>query len=304
MISVIVPMYNVSNFVEECLQSLVNQTLNKQEFEVIIVNDCSTDNSRELALKFIKENENFRLIDNEVNVGLSQARNIGLKNMNKESTQFFFIDSDDYVSENYLEKLSSGDGKLHFATLVKKIGNNYRNVEMNKWLFLESNTPIRSSVFLTPWYDRNSFFSEDIRYYEDFYFAIKNSYKMKSELHDDVFYYYRINPDSITQSGMNDNKLNDFLSETLKTYKLSLTFDKVDSEDIQRWISDLWIEQLISLKGFRKKIKNFFKSNRIKISSRGLSFKRKIMFFFIKIKCESLLFSLIVFLAKITKKFR
>ncbi len=301
MISVIVPMYNVEDFVEECLTSLANQTLDEQKFEVIVVNDCSTDNSKEIALKFVEKNENFRIINNKVNVGLSRARNIGLKNANKKSTQFFFIDSDDYVSENYLEKLSKGGNKLHFATLVKKVGSNYKAVDMSKWLFLESNTPIRSSVFLTPWYDRNSFFSEDIRYYEDFYFAIKNSHKIKSELHDDVFYYYRINPNSITQSGMNDKKLSDFLSETLKTYRLSLTFEKTDSEDIQRWISDLWIEQLISLKGFRKKIKNFLKLNHIKLSSKGLPLKRKIMLFFIRIRCESLLFYLIMLLIKIKK---
>ena len=100
-VSVIVPMYNVEDYVEQCLSSLERQTL--KELEVIIVNDGSTDNSVEIAQGFVDRNSKlFKLVHKE-NGGLSDARNYGLQYVTGETIAF--LDSDDYVEDTLYEKL-------------------------------------------------------------------------------------------------------------------------------------------------------------------------------------------------------
>lgn len=99
-LSVIVAIYNVEGYLDKCLSSLVNQ-ITSTDYEVICVNDGSTDNSRSIIEKYVNNNKNFVLLD-KVNGGLSDARNHGLKNTNSEYVSF--IDGDDFVSSDYVEK--------------------------------------------------------------------------------------------------------------------------------------------------------------------------------------------------------
>lgn len=94
-VSVIVPVYNVENYLEECLNSLVNQTL--KEIEVIMVNDGSTDSSGQIMDRYAAKYENFKAIHKE-NKGLSHARNVGVPLAQGE--YIAFLDSDDYVTKN------------------------------------------------------------------------------------------------------------------------------------------------------------------------------------------------------------
>ena len=100
-VSIIVPVYNVEKYVDKCIQTLINQTL--EDIEIIIVNDGSTDNSRNI----IKEYEHtfpdkIKCYDKE-NGGLSDARNYGMKFASGE--YIAFLDSDDYVELNMYEKM-------------------------------------------------------------------------------------------------------------------------------------------------------------------------------------------------------
>lgn len=99
-VSVIVPVYNVAPWLEACLNSLEKQTL--KNIEVILVNDGSTDGSGEIARRYAEKNSNFVLIDRE-NGGLSAARNTGLSRATGEYV--YFLDSDDYLTEDALERL-------------------------------------------------------------------------------------------------------------------------------------------------------------------------------------------------------
>lgn len=99
-VSVVVPIYNVASWLEDCLTSLEKQTL--KNIEVILVNDGSTDGSRAIAARYAEKNGNFTLVDRE-NGGLSAARNTGLDRAKGEYV--YFLDSDDYLSENALETL-------------------------------------------------------------------------------------------------------------------------------------------------------------------------------------------------------
>jgi len=98
--SFIVPVYNTEKYLKKCLDSLVGQTF--KDFEIIIVNDGSTDNSMDIILKYQKKYKNIIIIDQK-NAGLSMARNNGVK---KASGKYLiFIDSDDYVEKNLLKEL-------------------------------------------------------------------------------------------------------------------------------------------------------------------------------------------------------
>jgi len=100
MISIIVPVYNVEEYLEECLESIRKQTY--QDIEVILVNDGSTDGSQAICEYFCQTDNRFRLI-NQKNQGQSVARNHGVKESIGE--YIMFVDSDDVVSLGMLEQL-------------------------------------------------------------------------------------------------------------------------------------------------------------------------------------------------------
>lgn len=100
MISVIIPVYNVENYLEECLNSVQHQTYTN--IEVILVNDGSTDNSKMICESYCQEDSRFHLIS-QTNQGQSVARNVGVEVSTGEF--IVFVDSDDVIKANYLEEL-------------------------------------------------------------------------------------------------------------------------------------------------------------------------------------------------------
>ncbi len=99
-VSIIVPIFNVEEYLEECLDSLERQTL--KDIEVILVNDGSTDASGNIAEKYVMNDKRFKLVNRD-NGGLSAARNTGLSVAVGEYV--YFIDSDDYLADNAMEVL-------------------------------------------------------------------------------------------------------------------------------------------------------------------------------------------------------
>ena len=100
-ISLIIPIYNVEKYIEECLNSAINQTL--KDIEIICINDCTKDNSMEIVEQFAKNDNRIKVIHHDKNKGLGAARNTGMKYANGE--YLAFLDSDDYVDINFLECL-------------------------------------------------------------------------------------------------------------------------------------------------------------------------------------------------------
>lgn len=104
-VSIIVPIYNVSKFIERCAHSLFNQTFN--DIEYIFVNDCTPDNSVDVLKEIIdiypQRKNMVRIIEHDVNKGLAAARNTGLSIANGEYIQH--IDSDDFIEKNMIESL-------------------------------------------------------------------------------------------------------------------------------------------------------------------------------------------------------
>lgn len=103
-LSIILPVYNVENFIADCFDSLLNQDLDKSEYEIICVDDGSPDNSYKVIEEYQSRNENIRLIRQQ-NGGVSTARNNGLKEANGKYV--WYIDPDDYILPNCLKKIIS-----------------------------------------------------------------------------------------------------------------------------------------------------------------------------------------------------
>ena len=101
LITVVVPCYNVEKYVEKCIDSIINQTY--KNLEIILVEDCSTDNTYDIIKKYPKKDKRIKVIKNEKNSGLSFSRNAGIKAATGK--YIGFIDSDDYITENFYENL-------------------------------------------------------------------------------------------------------------------------------------------------------------------------------------------------------
>ena len=94
--SIIIPVYNVEDYIEKCLDSVFNQTY--ENFEVIVVNDGTTDNSMDIVKRYDAK------VINQKNQGLSAARNRGVKESSGD--YIIFLDSDDYIDKDLLQKIS------------------------------------------------------------------------------------------------------------------------------------------------------------------------------------------------------
>ena len=101
-ISIIVPVYNVENYLERCVESILKQTYTN--FELLLINDGSTDQSGDLCDQLASKNENIKVFHLE-NAGVSNARNVGIQNSTGE--WITFVDSDDFITPDYLETLIS-----------------------------------------------------------------------------------------------------------------------------------------------------------------------------------------------------
>lgn len=100
-ISVIIPIYNVEPYVAECLESVIGQSFSA--LEILCVDDCGQDGSIAIAERYAAKDKRVRIIQHAENKGLGEARNTGLDEA--KGTYIFFLDSDDYIELDALEKL-------------------------------------------------------------------------------------------------------------------------------------------------------------------------------------------------------
>ena len=209
-ISVIIPVYNVSAYLDECLTSIVNQ--NYKNFEVIVVNDGSTDNSLEIAKKYEKKYPKLIKVYDKQNGGLSSARNYGI--VESSGDYLLFIDSDDYILPNCLEVIGKNINKkkcdiLVYSFLIGKdnvYNRMYDNqIENSNKRYIVGmpnaiNKVCKKSLFL----DNNIEFPLGL-YYEDLATMPKFAKeKIKIEFIEEPLYFYRVREDSI----MNNQKYN------------------------------------------------------------------------------------------------
>lgn len=224
-ISIIVPCYNQAEFLDECLTSVFNQIYT--DWECIIVNDGSPDNTEELALKWVKKDPRF-IYKYKENGGLSSARNLGLKVAKNEWIQF--LDCDDYLDKNKLEKSVTKIIKDKNLNLIITNFNCYdQNTKallppycnINITLDLETIIKGWDTTFSIPIHcsliKRNLLkngFNEDLKAKEDWLMWIEVfSNKIKYSIINEYLAFYRLHMNSMTKdlSFMQDNTLNVYL---------------------------------------------------------------------------------------------
>ncbi|HEY0092628.1 MAG TPA: glycosyltransferase family 2 protein, partial [Flavobacterium sp.] len=133
-LSIVIPVYNVENSLRKCVESALNNDLPLDDFEIIIIDDESPDNSLKIAEEFALANPNVRVISQE-NKGLGGARNTGIKAA--AGDYLLFLDSDDYLSPGKLGSLMSevkinAPEILEFgAAVVDLQGNHLKNIAIH-----------------------------------------------------------------------------------------------------------------------------------------------------------------------------
>ena len=264
--SVLIPVYNTEKYLEKCLQSVLNQTY--QNFEIVIVDDGSTDNSSMICDKYRDIYSDKIIVIHKANQGLISARRVGIDNANGDYC--IFVDSDDYIKENLLCELSRVLNKDETIDLLiysfnyvqdNKIVKQFHRIEQDGTVWNDSNrkeiiekllysndvTPIwikavKTSLLKNDPTDYSQFYKKNMA--EDYLqtlFLITNAKRI-------VYYYltlycYNYNDTSISRnysatSIAKQNKLHVYyvLLEYLKTWKMddSVIINRINA----RWFDD------------------------------------------------------------------
>lgn len=215
LISIIIPVYNVEQYLSRCINSIINQTY--KNIEIILVNDGSTDNSQEICNKYKIKDNRINVI-NKKNGGLSDARNEGIK---VATGKFItFVDSDDYVSDDYVDCLFSmiDEEKADIAVCTYRVVNDN---EQKKYLATSKqrcnkvfsgidaikNSWYKKEITNSAWaklYKKELFFNVEYpkgKVYEDLGTTYKLLYKAKKVVYADCrIYYYVQRKESIMHS--------------------------------------------------------------------------------------------------------
>ena len=215
LVSIIIPVYNVRKYLEECLDSVINQTY--KNIEIICVNDGSTDNSLELLYEYSKKDSRIKIIDKK-NGGVSSARNLGIKNAIGE--YIYFVDSDDWIELNLIEEFvnvikteevdivrcnhykNQNENNISFDKTIsnKKVEDKEINECIEK--IVEGKIPAyvpcliakKEIVLKTNLFDEKIVLMEDTLFYIDLFSKCKSIYFL-----DKPLYHYRTNLESCTQ---------------------------------------------------------------------------------------------------------
>lgn len=101
LVTIVIPIYNVSEYIEDCLSSVVSQTY--ENIEVLCIDDRGTDDSMAIVRQYAQDDNRIMIIQNEKNMGLGATRNVGI--CHASGNYLFFLDSDDFISTDAIEKL-------------------------------------------------------------------------------------------------------------------------------------------------------------------------------------------------------
>jgi len=218
-LSFILPCYNVEKYIVDCLDSLYQQDIPEDEYEVICVNDCSPDNTRELIVNYQTNHTNLRLIDHTVNKKQGGARNTGLKAAKGE--YIWFVDPDDFIKlnvtkqlleicfENNLDILQFNYDKVSFSGEFQFKKENVKNTSvMNGIEFFHSlgkdflngyDLSVWSRIVKNDYLKKNKIEFIENTIFEDLEFSLRTLlFSISIKAISDSFYCYRYNENSTT----------------------------------------------------------------------------------------------------------
>lgn len=221
-ISIIIPVYNAEKYLERCLESLRNQSFT--DFEVILINDGSSDSSLSICKKYKAKDQRFILIDKK-NEGVSKARNKGISESSGDC--ICFVDSDDYVDSDYLLQMyydwnKSENTELVFQGVRRVFKNGTENtthipdiivsaLDKNKLfnvgkISLNGN-PVSKLFKSSLVKDHNLFFNEKFTYNEDMIFILEYILLCRNQIvfSSTIHYNYMINTGSLTNKLLQPN---------------------------------------------------------------------------------------------------
>ncbi len=216
-LSIIIPFYNVEQYIAQCLDSVYRQDIPEDEYEVICVNDASPDHSRDIVLEYQKRHPNLILVEHEANKKLGAARNTGRKIA--RGKYIWNVDSDDMIvpnclktivtlcDEKQLDVLEFGrfrfwDGKCEEMLNVRpteKVMSGLDYLERLDGNDMSMICVVWRRVMRRAFLDENQIYSPEINMGEDVPFSFKVLMSAKRLMSiPDRFYLYRVNPDSLT----------------------------------------------------------------------------------------------------------
>ena len=321
-VSVIVPVYNVEKYIDKCLNSLVNQTL--QDIEIIVVNDGSPDNSQKIIDRYVRDYPDKVKSYIKENGGQGSARNFGV---GLSSSDFIsFVDSDDYIENDMIEKMYNVITRTKCDIVVcgsNVVDDNYNIVsqtfpnnrvfsnKIEKYLFSDVcvwNKMIRKSIVLNSNLEfRNKVWYEDLDY----------TYKLLNlsdniEFIDENLYNYLLRDNSTMNNNNINRNLEIFLAldEMISYSKSKNNFNKFYQEIEFLAIDHIFISSVVRVlctsaklstrvkiaNKLIKYVKNNFPSYNKNIYKKKLSTSRKIVYYLIKNKL--LIFVIVLFKLK------
>lgn len=240
-ISIIIPVYNVEEYIEQCLESVINQTL--KEIEIIIVNDGTQDNSMKKIERFLSD-KRIVVIDKE-NGGVLSARNVGLEIAKGE--YIAFVDSDDFIDKIMLEKIykNTEERDIIISDIVeyndetkqkkqRELKNKFIGNTKGSYFWMYTGTEVCNKIYKRSFLVKNNIkFVEGI-IFEDILFSLYSLFlSEKVKYVSGKYYYYRTKrKNSIMNSSDNKKILNAFNRinielETFAEEKVNSIFSKL-----------------------------------------------------------------------------
>lgn len=232
-VSIIVPIYNCEEYLEECLDSIVNQTYGIDNLDVILVNDCSKDNSLKIAKEY-SDKYGFRLIENKSNMGLANTRNKAIDTA--KGKYICFLDSDDILYTNAIEilyrkivetnsdivisKLNSFNSKGKYGYYSDKYMECEKEGNIKEHFDLMNCVSVCSKLYKKDFIKNNKLKFLKNTYHEDISFTTIAFYKAKKiSVVNEYSYYRRVREDnSSIMQNLNMNTFND----VIKNYEYAL----------------------------------------------------------------------------------
>lgn len=249
-LSIIIPIFNVENYLEECLDSVCNQTL--EDFEIICIDDGSTDNSPEILKNYASKDNRIKIISKS-NGGQASARNIGIKEA--EGEYIAFVDSDDFIEPTMFEKLylKAKNNDLDIAMCkIATYDNDTGEIRDNVWYYMlgvfrefekdifnhEDTFDFTCEIAVTPYNkiyksslikDNDILFPEGLIFEDEKFFYDVYLRANKVSIVDEFLYYYRINRKGSTVEISQDKDYSDInliSKEIRETFKETGNYEK------------------------------------------------------------------------------
>ena len=274
LITIIVPIYNVGKYLDKCIESILNQTY--KNIEIILVNDGSIDNSREIIEKYKKSDKRIKAIHKE-NEGVSSARNTGLDIATGK--YICFADGDDYLMPDYIEYLYSmiKKNKTEIA-LTKLMFSNFDNnqsLEDIQELYTGEKTAIDIMLYNIPigvyckMFSKEFLDNNNIRFFTDIYigegfnFNVKAFQRAKNVSigYRKIYYYRRDNETSATTKFSKEKWINGLKAiDVMKENFFISNTRTINAWNFAKWRTNVDIYSLLVTSKTYKENKELYKS--------------------------------------------